>query len=132
MPLSEYEQRVLEQMERQLSSDDPKLVNTFQGRASHGLRRWVLVSVGALVGLTVLVLGAATSNPLVGVLGFVVMFVSVVMAFSPPRRSGPSGVVGTDGTVRRPSGKPPRAARSGGLLQRMEERWDRRRDERGR
>src|SRR5665811_2341795 len=27
MPLSEYEQRVLEQMERQLSSDDPKLVH---------------------------------------------------------------------------------------------------------
>lgn len=131
MPLSEYEQRVLEQMERQLSSDDPKLVNTFQGRASHGLRRWVLVSLGALVGLTVLVLGAATSNPLVGVLGFVVMFVSVVLAFSPPRRSGPSGVVGADGAVRRPNA-PARPARSSGLLQRMEERWDRRRDERGR
>nr|WP_297424375.1 DUF3040 domain-containing protein [uncultured Actinotalea sp.] len=131
MPLSEYEQRVLEQMERQLSSDDPKLVNTFQGRASHGLRRWVLVSLGALVGLTVLVLGAATSNPLVGVLGFVVMFVSVVLAFSPPRRGGPSGVVGADGAVRRPN-PAARPARSSGLLQRMEERWDRRRDERGR
>lgn len=131
MPLSEYEQRVLEQMERQLSSDDPKLVNTFQGRASHGLRRWVLVSLGALVGLTVLVLGAATSNPLVGVLGFVVMFVSVVLAFSPPRRTGPSGVVGVDGAVRRPAATV-RPARSSGLLQRMEERWDRRRDERGR
>ncbi|EYR62696.1 hypothetical protein N866_05840 [Actinotalea ferrariae CF5-4] len=131
MPLSEYEQRVLEQMERQLSSDDPKLVNTFQGRASHGLRRWVLVSLGALVGLTVLVLGAATSNPLVGVLGFVVMFVSVVFAFSPPRRGGPTGVVGADGEVRR-SSPPARPPRSSGLLQRMEERWDRRRDERGR
>ncbi|WP_225754150.1 DUF3040 domain-containing protein [Actinotalea sp. Marseille-Q4924] len=131
MPLSEYEQRVLEQMERQLSSDDPKLVNTFHGRASNGLRRWVLVSLGALVGLTVLVLGAATSNPLVGVLGFVVMFVSVVFAFSPPRRSGPTGVVGADGGVRRPAAKA-RPPRSGGLLQRMEDRWDKRRDERGR
>ncbi|MBC7290129.1 MAG: DUF3040 domain-containing protein [Actinotalea sp.] len=131
MPLSEYEQRVLEQMERQLSSDDPKLVNTFQGRASHGLRRWVLVSLGTLVGLTVLVLGAATSSPLVGVLGFVVMFVSVVLAFSPPRRTGPSGVVGADGGVR-PSGAAARPPRSSGLLQRMEERWDKRRDERGR
>jgi hypothetical protein len=129
MPLSEYEQRVLEQMERQLSSDDPKLVNTFQGSASSGLRRWVLVSVGALVGLTVLVLGAVAQNPIVGVLGFVVMFVAVVLAFSPPRRRGPVGVVDAGGDVRRPS--PQRPARSQGFLQRMEERWDKRRDERG-
>jgi hypothetical protein len=131
MPLSEYEQRVLEQMERQLTTDDPKLVNTFQGRASSGLRRWLLVSVGALVGLTVLVVGAATSSPLVGLLGFIVMFVSVVLAFSPPRRRGPVGVVGEDGGVRRPD-PAARPQRSQGFLQRMEERWDRRRDERGR
>ncbi|MGO1278398.1 MAG: DUF3040 domain-containing protein, partial [Cellulosimicrobium funkei] len=30
MPLSEYEQRVLEQMERALTSDDPRLANTLQ------------------------------------------------------------------------------------------------------
>ena len=69
MPLSEYEQRVLEQMERQLTSDDPKLVNTFQGRGHSSLRRWLLTGTGALVGLTVLVIGAATSQPIVGVLG---------------------------------------------------------------
>ncbi|GGB97134.1 DUF3040 domain-containing protein [Cellulomonas carbonis] len=131
MPLSEYEQRVLEQMERQLSSDDPKLVNTFQGRASSGLRRWVLVGLGAVVGLTVLVVGAATSNPIVGVLGFIVMFVSAVLAFSPPRRSGPTGVVGPDGTVRRP-GTAPKPSRNQSFVQRMEARWERRRDERGR
>ena len=32
MPLSEYEQRVLEQMERQLASDDPRLANTLTQR----------------------------------------------------------------------------------------------------
>src|SRR5450759_1080101 len=85
MPLSEYEQRVLEQMERQLSSDDPKLVHALQG-APTGMRRWLLTGAGALAGLSVLVVGAATGNPLVGVLGFVAMFVSVVLAFSPPRR----------------------------------------------
>lgn len=127
MPLSEYEQRVLEQMERQLSSDDPRLVNTFQGRGRSSVRRWLLTGTGALVGLTVLVIGAATSQPVVGVLGFVTMFVSVVLAFSPPRRQGPVGVVGGDGGVKP---RAPRAKPGGGFLHRLEERWDRRRDER--
>jgi len=121
MPLSEYEQRVLEQMERQLSSDDPKLVHALQS-APTGMRRWLLTGAGALAGLSVLVIGAATGNPLVGVLGFVAMFVSVVLAFSPPRRRGPAGAVQPDGSVRRKKS-------SAGFLERMEHRWDRRRDQ---
>ena len=34
MPLSEYEQRVLEELEQQLRSDDPKLAETISGRTS--------------------------------------------------------------------------------------------------
>jgi len=128
MPLSEYEQRVLEQMERQLSSDDPKLVNALQGRPTSGLRRWLLVGAGAVVGLTVLVVGAVISNALVGVLGFVIMFGSIVLAFSAPRRTGPVGVVRPDGGVGRTSA----GKRSRPFMQRMEERWDRRRDQMGR
>lgn len=129
MPLSEYEQRVLEQMERQLTSDDPKLVNTFQGGGARTVKRWLLTGAGAVAGLTVLVIGAATSQPFVGVLGFIAMFVSVVLAFSPPRRRGPAGVVTENGAVRpRAKGKPANP----GLIARFEQRWDRRRDERGR
>lgn len=131
MPLSEYEQRVLEQMERQLSSDDPKLVNTFQGRSS-GVKRWLLIGGGALLGLALLVVGAATSRPIVGVLGFIAMFAAVVFAFSPPRRRGPAGVVGHDGAIR-PQGKRKGGPAAGpaGFLARLEERWERRRDTRG-
>ena len=128
MPLSEYEQRVLEQMERQLTSDDPKLVNTFQGRRPAGLSRWLLTGAGALIGLTVLVVGAATSQPVVGVLGFVTMFVSVVLAFSPPRRRGPVGVVVDNGVKARPKRAP--GTTSSTFLGRLEERWERRRDSR--
>src|SRR5665647_1808523 len=96
MPLSEYEQRVLEQMERQLSSDDPKLVHALQG-APTGVRRWLLTGAGALAG-------------------------SGVLACSPPRRRGPAGAVQPDGSVRRKKS-------SGGFLERMEHRWDRRRDQ---
>jgi len=123
MPLSEYEQRVLEQMERQLTSDDPKLVHTLRGGRS-SLRRWLLTGLGALAGLAMLVVGTASSIPVVGVLGFVVMFGFVVLAFTPPRRRGPVGAVQPDGTVRRPP-----QPRTKGFVERLEERWERRRDE---
>lgn len=126
MPLSEYEQRVLEQMEQQLTSDDPKLVSALQGGATGSVRRWLLTGAGALVGLVVLVVGAVTSLLIVGVLGFVTMFVAVLFAFSPPRRRGPAGLVGPDGRVR------PKGAEKPGLSDRLEKRWDRRRDERER
>ncbi len=129
MPLSEYEQRVLEQMERQLTSDDPKLVNTFQGGGTRTVKRWLLTGAGAVAGLTVLFIGAATSQPLVGVLGFVTMFASVVLAFSPPRRKGPAGIVTENGSTR-PRPKPKSSAP--GFIARFEQRWDRRRDDRGR
>ncbi len=125
MPLSEYEQRVLEQMERQLTSDDPKLVSTLRGGRS-SLRRWLLTGLGALVGLGMLVVGTAASIPAVGILGFVLMFVLVVLAFTPPRRKGPVGTVQPDGGVRRPA---PRQQKGKGFVERLEERWDRRRDE---
>lgn len=130
MPLSEYEQRVLEQMERQLSSDDPKLVNTFQGRGRRSVRRWLLTGIGAVAGLVLLVVGVMQNAPLLGVVGFIAMFTSVVLAFTPPRRSGPHGVVQEDGRVQE---RPGRQGGGGpGFLARLEERWDRRRDEGGR
>jgi hypothetical protein len=109
MPLSEYEQRVLEQMERQLTSDDPKLVSTLRGgRSSVG--RWLLTGLGALVGLTLLVVGTAASIPVVGILGFVLMFVVVVLALTPSRK-GPVGTVQPDGGIRRPPRPRPPARR---------------------
>ncbi len=128
MPLSEYEQRVLEQMERQLSSDDPKLVNTFTGRGRSSVRRWLLTGVGAIAGLVLLVVGVMQNAPLLGVLGFVGMFTAVVVAVTPSRRKGPQGVVQTDGTVHAPTKRPA----GQGFLARMEERWDRRRHDGGR
>ena len=61
MPLSEYEQRVLEQMERQLTSDDPRLANTLTQRGHRPFGRYVIAGVGASVGLLLLVLGARTA-----------------------------------------------------------------------
>ena len=95
MPLSEYEQRVLEQMERQLTSDDPRLANTLQSRGGRprGIGRWVLVGVGFVGGLLLLVAGAAMSQLWLGVIGFLLMFGAVAYAFAGPQSSGPAGVV---------------------------------------
>ncbi|HEY0187174.1 MAG TPA: DUF3040 domain-containing protein [Cellulomonas sp.] len=124
MPLSEYEQRVLEQMERQLTSDDPRLANTLTSRGRRPVLRYVLGGLGAVVGLLLLVVGAAASQVWLGVLGFVVMFASVAIAFARPRRSGPLGVVRPGGAVSRA----PAAPRKKGFMNRLEDRWDRRRD----
>jgi len=130
MPLSEYEQRVLEQMERQLASDDPRLANTLTQRGRRPVGRYVIAAVGVALGLLLLVFGVAQSLPLLGVVGFVVMFAAVAYAFARPHRaSGPAGVVAEDGTVRKP-GKAGRA-KGQGFMARMEERWDRRRGEQG-
>ena len=134
MPLSEYEQRVLEQMERQLTSDDPRLANTLTQRGHRPFGRYVIAGVGASVGLLLLVLGAANSLPWLGVIGFVVMFAAVAYAFAAPHRSaghrsGPRGVVQSDGQVK-PSTSPARQKQS--FMSRLEERWERRRGESGR
>ena len=133
MPLSEYEQRVLEQMERQLTSDDPRLANTLTQRGHRPFGRYVIAGVGASVGLLLLVLGAANSLPWLGVIGFVVMFAAVAFAFAAPHRSsghrsGPRGVVQGDGQVKPAS----QGRRKSSFMSRLEERWERRRGEGGR
>ncbi len=135
MPLSEYEQRVLEQMERQLASDDPRLANTLTQRGRRAVGRYVVAGIGAALGLLLLVIGAAGSMPLLGVLGFIVMFAAVAYAFARPHRaSGPTGVVADDGSVRKASGHKQaqgRRPKGQGFMARMEDRWDRRRGEHG-
>ena len=122
MPLSEYEQRVLEQMERALTSDDPRLASTFQSGGRRPVVRYIIAAVGLIAGLLLLVLGAAQSIMALGIVGFVVMFAAVAWAFaSKPRAKGPEGVA-------RPDAKAGgRSARSG-FMARMEARWDRRRE----
>lgn len=133
MPLSEYEQRVLEQMERALISDDPRLANTLQSPRRRSVLRYVAAGAGVIGGLLLLVVGAATSTTWLGVVGFIVMFAGVAFAFAKPRKraAGPVGAVGADGQVKPSPGrasKPPQRS----FLTRLEERWERRREQGGR
>lgn len=133
MPLSEYEQRVLEQMERELTSDDPRLATSMKTTPQRSSVRYVIAGIGLVLGLLALVIGVARPLPVVGVIGFAVMFAAVAYAFAQPSTSsGPVGVVSSDGTVT-PAARSQRSKRSATgkvpFMRRLEERWDKRRDE---
>lgn len=119
MPLSEQEQRLLEEMERSLYHNDADFVATVGKRG--GRRNYRTVALGivaAVVGIVVVVAGVALRLPIVGVVGFVVMFVGVLLAISAPRRGGEE-----------PSATSSSAPRKSGFMDRLNERWDRRQDD---
>lgn len=127
MPLSDNEQRLLEQMERALYAEDPKFASTMRGAARRsGSARRLMIGVGGLaLGLVLLVVGVAKQMVPLAVVGFICMLAGTAYAVSGHRKGGPAGVVQSNGAVRQVSKR-----RSGSFMQRLEQRWDRRRDER--
>lgn len=122
MPLSEQEQRLLEEMERSLYQNDADFVATASQRK--GRTSYTMIAVGVLVavlGIATLIAGVVVRQPLVGVLGFAVMFVGVLLAIAPPRRSG---------SAEMPSASPSAKRRSSGsgFMDSLNDRWDRRQD----
>jgi hypothetical protein len=123
MPLSEHEQRLLEQMERQLYADDPKLASTLRGsgRSLRSRHRLLLGAIGVLAGLALLVGGVATQVWAIGVAGFLVMLAGGWWASTGWQPStSPTGPTGGGAAA-------PRQAKSG-FMNRIEERWERRRE----
>lgn len=135
MALSNEEQRLLEQMEAALAAEDPKLVNALRGTGTRRVhrRRAALAGVGFFVGLVLLVVGLYVSADARGfialsVLGFVVMVAAAVTAIyswqhvgtSPELNRGPDRATTAQGS---------RSMGSQGFMDKMEERWRKRRDE---
>jgi len=135
VPLSEHEQHLLEQMEQAMYAEDPKFASAMRGRTpkARQRRRLLLGCVGVLVGLVLVVLGVTNSVIWLSVLGFVLMLAGAAFAATPERKAGPVGMVGRDGSPipRRGGGatRAPRRSRpSGSFMERMEQRWERRRN----
>ncbi len=141
MPLSEEELRMLEQMERALVEEDPKFASTLRGtemrRASR--RRAIVAGLVFGVGVVLLMTGAVASQPVIGVLGFVIMLGSAMLALTSlrgraqpvaqePRESRFEGLGVVDGG-RRDRGRSRRPHADTGFMDRMEERWRRRREQ---
>jgi hypothetical protein len=151
VPLSEEELRLLEQMERALQAEDPKFVSALQGRTLERTAR--LRALGAAVvflgGLAMLLGGAMTQLVWLSIVGFVVMLASATLGLTAWRgRHAPRerpvdpfehpevqeqarhthhrfGVI--DGGRR--DRKQRRPSSGGGFMHRMEQRWQRRRDQ---
>lgn len=123
MPLSEYEQRVLQQMEQQLRSEDPKLASDLGHRPRVDARRILLAVVLIVAGLAGLLGGVSLSYIWLGVLGFAFMLGGVMVVISAPGRTGAA----RGGKPAKTSGGP-QTADGTSFMRRQAERWDRRQE----
>ncbi|GGI48445.1 hypothetical protein BCL57_003168 [Agromyces flavus] len=127
MPLSEQEQRLLEEMERNLYKNDADFVATVggAGRGRPNYRAIVLGVLLAVAGAGALIGGVASHLLIVGVLGFALMFVGVLVAITPSKRSAAANPVnGVPGSAGQSRQSKPRA----GFMDRLNDRWDRRQE----
>ena len=145
MPLSEEELRLLEQMERALVEEDPKLASTLRGTSLRrsARRRAILAGLIFAVGVAVLMTGAITQLWPVGIVGFVIMLGSATVALGSMRAQQsapePRATDHASGFTVIEGGRPGRSRRSrnragashGSFMERMEERWRRRRENGG-
>ncbi len=135
MPLSEHEQRLLEQMERALYAEDPKLASTLRGAdpRRHHRRRVAIGVIGLIVGLVLLLVGVVIPQVAISVVGFLLMFGSLVFAVTSwrqiPSGGGDAAAKGGTPTTRGKKGRRPKSR--GRMMERIEERWRRRREQNG-
>ena len=116
MPLSEHEQRLLDEMERNLYQSEGDHVTTVgapRGRAS-----FTAILIGVLlgaVGVVLLILGVAIHLPILGVVGFAVLFGGTVFAIAPPMRFRVMAAQGTGAAS---------APKSSNFMDELGKRWD--------
>lgn len=128
MPLSEQEQRLLDEMERHLLHNDADVVSAPSGDRALSYRNLVygallfLVGIGGLI--TAVIVGGSlgtVGSVIIGVVAFFAMLGGAILAFTPVRRSPAQ----TAARSERPSRAP-----DASFMDRMNDRWDRRQDER--
>ena len=139
MPLSEHEQRLLEQMERALYAEDPKFASTLRGSdlRGHYRRRAVLGIIGVVIGLALLPVGIAGRIVALSIVGFLIMLGSAIWAVTSWRRApapGETGIAVPTGKAESTGGRRGRKSKGAKVryMDRLEERWRRRRDQNGR
>ncbi|MDE9366778.1 DUF3040 domain-containing protein [Luteipulveratus sp. YIM 133132] len=138
VPLSEHEQRLLDQMEQALYDEDPKFASHMVGDPSrHRTRRKLMIGGAVLViGLVLVVLGVMSQQIWLGGVGFAVMVGGAGYAVTPTHRRT-LGSVGENGDVtlhhqgQTKARKRGAKGSTGSFMDRIEQRWDRRRGQDG-
>ncbi|MDO5635589.1 MAG: DUF3040 domain-containing protein [Micrococcus sp.] len=126
MPLSEREQRLLDQLEQQLHAEDPRLVTHMSDvrRPQVSVRRIVLGSVIAVLGLAAVLLGVNLQNVFVGVAGAVLMGSGLFIVTTRGRGQSGAGAARGPAPRRAPGGRP-----QSSFMSSLEQRWDERRNQ---
>ena len=121
MPLSDEEQRLLHQLEQSLAAEDPDFASTLRGSKfmAHNRRMAVGAVLGFIAGLVLLFAGAVSAMTWLGVLGFVAMLSMSYLFLNAYTRGIGNHEVECSSSPNKPAGK---------FVDRMEERWQRRRD----
>lgn len=127
MPLSEREQRLLEEMERSLYHNDAEHVATVGGPKGRPQSRSIVFGVLlAVLGIAALVTGVSLQmtvlSIIIGVIGFLALFGGVLLAVTPSRRAS---VPGPDAQNAGSHPKPQAAAQQG-FMDKLNDRWDKR------
>jgi Flp pilus assembly protein TadB len=125
VPLSEHEQRLLDQIEQALYAEDPKFASAVRSarRHSHARRTVILAALGLLAGLALVLVGLVTNLIVLSVVGFVFVVGCCAFAIQVLRARVGSGSRPDESG----SGKTP--PRPSGLRTRMEDRLRKRFDE---
>jgi short subunit fatty acids transporter len=124
VPLSEHEQRLLDEIEQALYAEDPKFASSVRSaRAHRRVRSSVLLCVlGVVAGLGLVLVGLLANVIVLSVIGFVLLVAACGYGAQSLRHRGSSGSAPT-------AGAPQRAPKPGSLRSRMEDRMRRRFDE---
>ena len=134
MPLSEHEQRLLDQIEHALYAEDPKFAHAVRttNPQTHYKRQITKAALGLVVGIGVLMAGLVVNKGAltvaISVAGFLLMVASAFWAITSWKRM--TGVGGDYEPPARGSRSARRQSNSGGgLMGRLEERWRKRSEE---
>ncbi len=138
MPLSEQEQRMLDEMERNLLRTDADVVSATPTGAPLNYRNLVLGAVFVVIGLGAMVAGVAMFQSLgssqfigilIGLAGFALMFFGVVYAVRPSKKTEiPSHLEDSfaNSTGASRGSVPHGHSKQAGFMDRMNDRWERR------
>ncbi|MEV7611256.1 DUF3040 domain-containing protein [Microbacterium sp. NPDC089320] len=121
MPLSEQEQRLLDEMERHLLHNDADVVTAPSGDRALSYRNLVYGALLLLAGVGGLIVGVVLGDVwgvVVGVIGFAAMLGGVMIAVTPVRKP----------LTASPRERAAKQQKSASFMDRMNDRWDRRQD----
>jgi len=135
VPLSEHEQRQLEQIEQALRAGDPRFADAVHAADPrvHYRRRVIAAAPGFVIGTGLLLAGVVINIIPVAVAGFVVMLACSLWAVTSYRRMtaittgrAPAHDEGSGNKRRAAKGRRAGQQAGPGLMGRLEERWRRR------